>query len=406
MPGWHETTAEWRESGRLATAGIVLEQHPERARLFMQWKQLDWPVMVEPFNLLGFTAVPRTFFLDEHGVLRMIHPSLDDLDAVARDFLDREFDPPPTPAASVDLRACIDGPRPSDADGWLDRAIALALWNGPDRLDDALAAVEESLALEESDRAHFAAGVIARMRHDSDGRRPGDFARAVGHWAAALDVGPNNYIWRRRLQQYGPRLDKPYPFYDWVPTARAEITARGESPLALPVEPGGAEFAEPAERFEVADEPATSPDPEGRIDRDDEGLVSVEATSIPPRAVPGDPLRIHVTLRPNAAAGAHWNNEMGPTQLWVDAPNGWQLERPLLEVDLPPEEISDEPRSFEFEVRAPSELVAPAGALKAYALYFVCDDATGVCMYRRQDLELSIPFGRAGRERLLDPHRR
>lgn len=409
MPGWHESTTEWREAGKLQTAGIVLEQHPERARLFMQWKQLDWPLMVEPFNVLGFTAVPRTFLLDEHGVVRMIHPRLDDLDTVARDFIDRDFEAPSTEAETFDLRPRLSGDEPTDADAWLERAMALAMWGGADQLDEALAAADAAIALDPNDRAHFAAGVIARMRYDSDGRQAGDFSRAADHWATALEIGPNNYIWRRRLQQYGPRLDKPYPFYDWVATARTEIAARGEEPVSLAVEPGGAEFAEPAATFEAAPAASTAPDPDGRIDRDIEGLVIVESTSIPPAAVPGDPLRVHVTLRPDAAAGAHWNNEMGATQLWVEAPEGWELERPLFEVELPPEETSDEPRSFEFELRAPADAAAGGAeqaSVRAYALYFVCDDATGVCMYRRQDLELAVPVRGDTNERLIDPHRR
>ena len=402
MPGWHDATTEWRQAGKLQTAGIVLEQHPDRARLFMQWKQLDWPVVVEPFNVLGFTAVPRTFLLDEHGVVRMIHPRLDDLETVEREFIDRDFDPPEGDAPTIDLRASLEGGDPSDGDGWLERAMALAQWGGEERLNDAVAAAERALELAPSDRAQFAAGVIARMRYDSPQREPGDFARAATRWATALDIGPNNYIWRRRLQQYGPRLDKPYPFYDWVPAAREEIAARGEEPVELTVEPGGAEFAQPAAAFESTVDAASEPDPGGRIDRDAEGLVSVEAASIPPAAVPGDPLRVHLVLRPDAVAGAHWNNEMGPTQLWVDAPAGWNIDRPLLEVDLPPEEISDEPRSFEFELRAPTDTPPGDVSVNAYALYFVCDDTTGVCMYRRQDVELSIPVRAVEHERLID----
>ncbi|MDA0351750.1 MAG: hypothetical protein O3A10_06025 [Chloroflexi bacterium] len=409
MPGWHESTSAWREAGKLQTAGIVLEQHPDRAALFMQWKQLDWPLMVEPFNLLGFTAVPRTFLLDEYGVVRMIHPRLDDLATVEAEFIEREFAPPAPSegsAAVVDLRPEMTAAEPTDAAGWLARAMALATWAGAARLDDAMAAVDAAIALEPSDRAHFVAGVIARMRYDSDGRQAGDFGRAARHWATALEIGPNNYIWRRRLQQYGPRLDKPYPFYDWVPAARAEIAARGEVPVALAVEPGGAEFAEPTATFEVATGPASEPDAAGRIDRDIEGLVTVEATSIPPTAVPGDPLRVHLTLRPDATLGAHWNNEMAPTQLWVQAPAGWELDRALGEVELPPEETSDEPRSFEFELRAPVDAPAGDAIVEAYALYFVCDDATGVCMYRRQDIPLTLTVTGGTQERLIDPHRR
>ena len=406
MPGWHEATAEWRNAGKLRTAGIVLEQHPDRTRLFMQWKRLDWPVMVEPFNVLGFTAVPRTFLLDEHGIVRMIHPPLDDLGTVEREFISRDFDPPMADAPAIDLRTSLDGDDPSDGDGWLRRAMALAQWGGAARLTEAVAAAEQAIALTPSDRAQFTAGVIARMRYDSRSREPGDFGRAAEHWATALDLGPNNYIWRRRLQQYGPRLDKPYPFYDWVPKAREEIAAFGDQPIELTVEPGGAEFAQPAEEFESTAGSASEPDAGGRIDRDDGGLVSVESTSIPPAAVPGDPLRVHLVLRPDAEAGAHWNNEMGPTQLWVEAPAGWNLDRPLLEVDLPLEELSDEPRSFEFELRAPDGEPRGDASVRAYALYFVCDDATGVCMYRRQDVEVSIPVHATRHERLIDVQRR
>jgi hypothetical protein len=38
--------------------------------------------------------------------------------------------------------------------------------------------------------------------------------KAVQYWTMALDMDSNQYIWRRRIQQYGPRLEKPYSFYD------------------------------------------------------------------------------------------------------------------------------------------------------------------------------------------------
>jgi hypothetical protein len=382
----------------------VLEQHADRAALFMQWKQLDWPLLLEPFNLLGFTAVPRTFLLDEHGVVRMVHPKLDEMEVVEREFINRAFERPAEPGETVDLRGALEGVEPGETRGWRERAMALALWGSADRLDEAVAAAERSIELEATDRGHFVAGVIRRMRFDSALRQAGDFARATEHWAAALEIGPNNYIWRRRLQQYGPRLDKPYPFFDWVPEARAAIVARGEEPVPLAVEPGGAEYATPSSEL-WAPAVASEPDAGGRIDRDEEGLVAIETAAVPPAAIPGDPVRVHVALRPNASIGAHWNNEMGPTQLWVDAPEGWEVEQRLIEVELPPDEVSDEPRTFEFELRAPADARSGAARVRGYALYFACEDQTGVCMYRRQDFELSLPV-RAGAERLRDERRR
>ena len=133
------------------------------------------------------------------------------------------------------------------------------------------------------DPDHFRLGVAFRKRYDSDYREASDFQRAVQHWKIALDLDPNQYIWRRRIQQYGPRLDKPYPFYDWVPQARAAISTRGETPLELAVEPRGAEFAKPLEHFETGVDPVEEPDPGGRIQRDEGQFVHAEATVVPPR---------------------------------------------------------------------------------------------------------------------------
>ena len=129
-------------------------------------------------------------------------------------------------------------------------ADALALWGGSDSIDQTIAAYQEVAERNPDDgMTHFRLGVAYRMRYDSQERREGDFQTAIDEWSAALALDPNQYIWRRRVQQYGPRLDKPYPFYDWVPAARDEIVARGEQPVPLVVEPRGSEFASPAPTF-------------------------------------------------------------------------------------------------------------------------------------------------------------
>ena len=51
--------------------GIIQEQHPDRCRLFMQWKQMGWPIIVDSLNLTGVSAVPRTLAIDEHGIVRL-----------------------------------------------------------------------------------------------------------------------------------------------------------------------------------------------------------------------------------------------------------------------------------------------------------------------------------------------
>ena len=56
VPGWHALTEPHRKSGHLKVVGILQEQHPDRCALFMQWKQMDWPVWLDALNLLQLPA--------------------------------------------------------------------------------------------------------------------------------------------------------------------------------------------------------------------------------------------------------------------------------------------------------------------------------------------------------------
>jgi hypothetical protein len=214
----------------------------------------------------------------------------------------------------------------------------------------------------------------------------------VDHWARALEVNPNQYIWRRRLQQFGPRLEKPYPFYHWVEQARQDIKERGDHPLPLVAEPGGSEIAAPEESFEVraGARAVGEPDAEGRITRDPGRLIRVEATQVPPAVPPGGVARVYLVLRPDSGVQAHWNNEVDPLEVWVKPPPGWEVDQASLSTAAPPEAVSVEPREVQFEVRAPDEAGSGSTLVPAYALYYVCEDVNGLCLYRRQDLNIPI----------------
>jgi hypothetical protein len=228
------------------------------------------------------------------------------------------------------------------------------------------------------------------MRYDSDGRRDGDFSKAIEHWANALEIDPNQYIFRRRIQQYGPRLDKPYSFYDWVNTARAEVEARGEVPSPLVIEPRGAEFAHPTKSFTPSEAPEAEPDPRGRVLRDESQFITIETIAVPPVIEPGATARFHIVFRPVEKNLSHWNNEAEELAFWIDPPRGWEVERRYLTLPLPSEVVSQEARVLEVEVRAPEGSRSRSVTIPAYALYYVCEDVNGVCMYRRQDVDLQV----------------
>jgi len=226
--------------------------------------------MVDSLNLLNVPYVPITLEIDEGGVIRFVGPPFGKPSDIQEKFLSRAFESamvsiPPVPAPP-DLEKLRQAATKGTATAWGTYADALVLWGGQQRLGEAIAAYKRALEpAPQEGRTHFRLGVAYRKRDDSPYRQPGDFQMAVEEWQAALDTDPNQYIWRRRIEQYGPQLDKPYPFYDWVETARTEITARGETPVPLQVEPRGSEFASPVERFEVAQASVKEPDPWGEF---------------------------------------------------------------------------------------------------------------------------------------------
>jgi hypothetical protein len=52
--------------------------------------------------------------------------------------------------------------------------------------------------------------------------------------------------------------------------------------------------------------------------------------------------------------------------------------------------VSEEPRRVEFELHIPEDAEPGPVEVPAYALYYVCEDVDGTCLYRRQDLSLSL----------------
>jgi hypothetical protein len=369
--------------------GIVQEQHPDRARLFMQWKEMDWPVLVDSLNLLGVSVVPITVAIDEHGVVRAINPPKE---TIEREFLSKTYERPATVATLADPRNSVGRPpgRRASADAWRKYGEDLFLWGGRGAIDEAIDAFERAARGTTDGPTEFRLGVIQRARYDSPGRRPGDFRQAVDHWEQALASDPNQYIWRRRIQQYGPRLDKPYPFYDWIPEARAAIVARGQSPVALAVEPGGAEFARPTKTFEAERASGLEPDPKGRIHRDRGEFIQIEALTVPIGVAPGAATRAHLVMRPNLARKAHWNNEAEDLVVWVNPPAGWQVDAHRITLPRPRDVVSQETRRVEFELRSPTGVAAGLVTIPAYALYYVCEDVDGTCLYRRQDVTLEV----------------
>ncbi|MHC4939372.1 MAG: hypothetical protein ACYTHK_10415 [Planctomycetota bacterium] len=337
MPGWQKMFEPLWKKGDIALAGVVQEQHADRARLYAQWRGIEWPILVDSLNLYGFKVVPISMALDEAG--RVVIPRIRSREQFG-EFLAAPAAKPAkrTPHAyEPGVRAFLDG-----------------------KLDDAVAAFGDS---------PFRLGVALRARWESDARKAGDAQGAVDAWFAALQQDPNQYIWRRRIQQYGPRLGKPYNFYGWIAQARKQIRERGETPLPLRVEPRGAELIDKRGKAAIS---RTDKDPEGKVLRDAKEHIAIETIVTPPVAKPGQRVRVRFVFRPKTAK---WNFEGEPLTVSVA---GKVVEADLIDA------TSNELRVLECEI----EIEPGQEKIRAYALYDLCIE--DVCVYLRRDLEIPL----------------
>lgn len=368
MPVWHDFTRAWRESGELTVIGIVQEQHSERARLYAQWQELDWPIAWDPLNLTGSKVVPNLWAIDEHGIVRSTRPSRRDFEET---FVNAEFSAPASfPRDSVAVtRETKEG---------VEGAYSKLLWGDATDQAAALRALQDA----ESPEQLFRLGVAHRLRYDSPDSDPADFVRALELWRRALDARPDQYIWRRRTQQYGPRLDKPYPFYSWIDEARRELVARGEELPPLTARLTASERLDAGQQ-EGDDDPETSPDPDAKVPAGAD-WIRVESAVARHTGDADGPARVHLDLRPEG--NVHWNNEAGPMLVWIDAPETWKPTERLFELPVPKTVESTETRRIDFELTPP----AGATSLRGYALFHACSERDGTCVYLRKDFELEL----------------
>lgn len=387
MPGWHAKTENLVDDGKLLVIGIAPEQHGDRIELFLQWKGMEeMPVLLDSYNLYRLRAVPITLLIDEAGMVRYRNPKDDDLAA----FL---------AAPPAEVGTAPSAPRDPALVGGktlftTDASELAALLNAFDEASESSRATPS---------AHFQRGVAYRKYYDlpSTGRNPAHFEEAISSWRQALALDPPNYIWRRRLQQYGPRLDKPYPFYDWIATARRDLQAKGIEPHPLASEPTGAEVAHPSKQgaaLEVKDLP--HPDPDNQLAHDDTNILKCHTVAVPHTTTPERAVRVFVTLTPNADHDAKWNDEAGLSTVRLVAPPGWQATKPVVAFAPVPgttgQQALKAPRQVEFELRRDREGGKPdrakAAVFEFQLFYNVCYGPDRVCQIFRRDVTVEDPF--------------
>ena len=361
MPGWHAKTKDLVAANKLQVYGIAPEQYGDRMALFLQWKQLNFPVMMDPLNVMGVKAVPITLLVDQHGVIRYRNPKAKDLKAFLQSDYPEEKRKKSQPL-SPEVEQALEAIQSED----IKKVQTASQQLGAIKLSKKNAATA------------FQAGVLARWLYDHEGG-PQTFQTAVEYWGKALEKIPSQYIWRRRIQQYGPRLDKPYPFYDWVKAARKDITNRNEVPTVLRVEPSGSEVAPPQRKNEPIRETREFSSAQDKLPNSHEFLNVI--TTLIPHTDDQDKGRLHLRLTPTQKA--HWSSDAQEVELWLQRKNGKTIFLSDSATFLKPDqETSSDHRTLEADV-SPSQLDGG----KLILFYSLCETDNAVCRFLKTEFK-------------------
>lgn len=393
---WNEKTKQLVADGKLVVIGVIQEQHAERCRLYRQWKEYEFPIVQDAFTGLGLAVVPVPVLIDEFGIVVKNRPRVNTI----TDWVNQLSVPPENDAPKLDSEhATVKWlSQKFESDQSAETMCALGDANlklGTDSSSrESIRCYLKSLSMDDLDESlrgalNFRLGVAYRMLFDLTevkSQDSSDFSTACDYWGKALAESPNQYIWRRRIQQYGPRQIKPYPFYDWVEEAQADIVKRGETPFPLTVPLTGSEIAQPNRVFSVASEVLPNPDSQGKITRDNGVFVEVHSTVVPAVIAPGESVRVHLRFDLNDAT---WNNESDDLVVWINNSESGTVSQARLEVANVKESSSTEAKTVEFEIKTGDD-VGQDMIVNGYVLYYVCESEGDQCLYRRQDF--SIPL--------------
>jgi hypothetical protein len=401
VPVWQRASQKYVDEGSLVVLGVIQEQHAERCRLYAQWKNFKFPIVQDQLTSNGLAVVPVVIFIDEHGIVRNTRPRVTQL----KDFAQEPFPAPAVAAPRIEdersdltrLADNVNGKSTAAADCTI--ADGLMRWQQPEGIDGAITAYRSALSKVEAEtnnrevskgQLYFRLGVAFRARFDAaNGREKinaDDFSKASNNWSKALDEDPNQYIWRRRIQQYGPRLEKPYPFYDWIENAQHEIRDRGDKPVDLKVALTGSELAQPAKSFATSSRSPNNPDPDAKITEDNEGLVQFRGTVVPHSIRAGKTARVHLLFVP---CNGKWNNEGEPMKVWIERSDQFQLVDSLIDFPNESSATSSEPRMIEFEIQSSNDADGQV-RIEGFALYGTCTTEHGQCLYRRLPFRVPI----------------
>lgn len=323
VPRWYEALAPLVKSEKLVIVGVAHDVYAERARLFVQWKGIDGPILHDPVNHVRLSRLPRFVAIDENGYVRDTAP---ELKSFSSRFVNRKFPgapapiPPNTeepPLLVVTRREAIQAHMAPEETRHGD---ALLIRNLPAMLGDAVKFYRRAIKNDpRSAQAHYGLGIALRRRFESEFRRAGDFRLFVAAWKKAAALAPDHQIYQGALAALAPPGNPRRCAYQWMEEARAQLAKRGETPVALSVPPLRTETCGPA-----AGEASNGDSPSAPKAKDDEDHhVRIEAAVVR-SADPGRPTvyELHLALCPDLDRDVRWSSDASLTYVTISSKGG------------------------------------------------------------------------------------
>lgn len=239
---WNEQTRDLIKNHRLAVLAVSHDASPAQARLFFQWKKIDWPLAHDVINHCGVETLPLALYINEKGIIKQIDPEPEKLAkrlAKAKALKPREIpesDREQLVEPKITRRAASEG---RSADSLCIHGDALVVAGQPPQIDEAIEVYKKATnEAPEMAKAWFGLGVAHHMRaklnQSADPSAADDGKAATAAWKKVRELAPDNQVFKIEIEEFKAKPAALKKLFEWVEEAKKEISDRGDKPVEVP----------------------------------------------------------------------------------------------------------------------------------------------------------------------------
>ena len=242
LVAWDENCRDLIKKNKLVVLAVCHDASPAYAKLYFQWKQIDWPLAHDVVNHCGASKLPLSLYINEKGIIKQIEPEpgklakrLAKLKALkSREIAEEDREQLVEP--KITRRAASEG---RSADALCIHGDALIMAGQPPQIDEAIEVYKK--ATEEAPKmakAWFGLGVAhylrAKLNQSADPSAADDGKAATAAWKKTRELASDNQVFKIEIEQFKAKPGNLEKMFDWVADAKKEISDRGDKPVEVP----------------------------------------------------------------------------------------------------------------------------------------------------------------------------